>query len=295
MKTIAVGFLERRELLKRRFVRPERYIRKLFYARMGYPLNLACPVTYNEKLQWLKLYWHNPVLTTLVDKAAVKDYVAEKIGREYIIPTIGLWERPQEIDWEALPRQFVLKCTHDSGGLVICRDKESFDRGAAVRVLKKSLRHNYYYEGFEWPYKNVKPRILAEPYLEDVATKELRDYKFFCFDGEVKALFVATDRGKAGEDVKFDFFDAEYNHLPIKQGHENAATPPQRPAHFEQMKQLAATLSKDFPHVRVDFYEANGQVYFGEMTFFHHGGWTKFDPAQWDYTFGEWLKLPADV
>ena len=292
IKQFALSLLERKELIKRKLIDPEKYIKTLFYQRTGYPLNLDNPRTYNEKLQWLKMYWHNPILTTLVDKYAVKDFVKERIGEQYVIPTIGVWDKVSDIDWNKLPNQFVLKSTHDSGGLVICKDKSQLDRRSAIKKLKKSMANNYYYYGYEWPYKNVVPRIIAEPYLEDPETRELRDYKFFCFNGVVRALFIATDRNKEGVDVKFDFFDEEFNHLPFKQGHENASILPVKPHCFEEMKVLATTLSRGFPHVRVDFYEVDGHVYFGEMTFFHHGGWTKFDPERWDEVFGSWLTLP---
>ena len=293
IKQLGLFFLERIELIKRRIVNPEKYVKTLFYQRMGYPLNLECPRTYSEKLQWLKLYWHLPILTTLVDKYAVKEYVRKKIGDQYIIPTIAVWNRISDIRWNELPNQFVLKCTHDSGGLVICKDKAQLDRRQAIHRIKKSLSDNYFYFGYEWPYKNVKPRIIAEQYMEDSVTKELRDYKFFCFNGRVKALFIATDRNVTGKDVKFDFFDEYFNHLPFKQGHENAAIMPQKPVCFEEMKRLASQLSEGFPHVRVDLYEVDGRVYFGEMTFFHNSGWTKFDPEKWDDIFGSWLSLPS--
>lgn len=292
LKQISLPLLEKVELTKRRFVNPERYIPKLFYKRMGYKLNLDNPHTYNEKLQWLKLYWHEPILTTLVDKYLVKEYVSERIGSKYVIPTIGIWKKVKDIEWDTLPTQFVMKCTHDSGGVVICTDKYHFDKKAAINKLRKSLAANYYYFGYEWPYKHVEPKIIAEPYLIDSETQELRDYKFFCFEGVVKALFVATDRNTPGVDVKFDFFDENFKHLPIKQGHENAVIPPKCPVCFEEMKTLATVLSKGFPQVRVDFYEADGNVYFGEMTFFHHGGWTKFDPNEWDEIFGSWVNIP---
>ena len=277
---------------KRHFVDPEKYLQKMFYKRMGYELNLQNPQTYSEKLQWMKLYDHNPLYTKLVDKYEVKQYVSDTIGSQYIIPTIGVWDRVRDIDFDMLPNQFVLKCTHDSGGLVICKDKNSLDIKKAQKTLKKSLNRNFYYMGFEWPYKNVKPRIIAEQYMEDSKTNELRDYKFFCFDGIVKALFIATERQKEGEDVKFDFFDADFNHLPFRQGHENAEKVPEKPVCFEEMKRLASILSKKIPQVRVDFYEVDGSLYFGEITFFHHGGWTPFEPKEWDYIFGEWLSLP---
>ena len=286
--------LEDKEYWKRHFVDPEKYVPKMFFKRVNYKLNLDNPQTYNEKLQWLKLYDHNPLYTTLVDKYEVKQYVADKIGPQYVIPTLGVWDSVKDIDFDKLPNQFVLKCTHDSGGLVICKDKSKLNIAKAKRVLRKSLRRNFYYMGFEWPYKNVKPRIVAEEYMEDTKTKELRDYKFFCFDGEVKALFIATERQKEGEDVKFDFFDADFNHLPFRQGHENAAVLPEKPLRFDDMKVLAAKLSKDIPQVRVDFYEVDGRIYFGEMTFYHHGGWTKFDPKDWDMKWGELIKLPAN-
>ena len=204
----------------------------------------------------------------------------------------GPWNHFDEIDFDALPNQFVLKCTHDSGGLVICRDKKTLDMTAANKKINESLRRNYYLHTREWPYKNVKPRILAEQYLEDEKTKELRDYKFFCFDGEPKVLFVATDRQSKQEETKFDFFDMEYNHLDIRNGHPNADVPPEKPRAFEGMRALAAQLSKDIPQVRVDFYEVNGQVYFGELTFFHWSGKVPFEPTKWDGVFGEWIRLP---
>lgn len=281
------------EYHKRHFVNPEKYIFRMFRKRMGCELNLDNPKTFSEKLQWMKLYDHNPLYTQLVDKYEVKQYVKDKIGEQYIIPTLGCWDSVEDIDFDSLPNQFVLKCTHDSGGLVICKDKMKLDVKKAKKKLKKSLGRNYYYMGFEWPYKNVKPRIIAEQYMEDSKTQELRDYKFFCFAGVVKAMFIATERQKEGEDVKFDFFDADFNHLPFKQGHEHAAVTPAKPKCFDEMKNQASVLSKGLPQVRVDFYEVDGRVYFGEMTFFHHGGWTRFEPEEWDTTFGEWIVLPS--
>ena len=295
MRKLIIGILEKIELAKRHFVDPEKYIPHMFEVRMGRLPDLVNPQTYNEKLCWMKLYYHNPLFTRLVDKYEVKNYVAEKIGKQYIIPTLAVWDRVADIEWDKLPNQFVLKCTHDSGGLVICRDKSKLDVSAAKKKLSSSLKKNYYFYGFEWPYRDVKPRIIAETYMEDTKTQELRDYKFFCFDGEVKALFIASERQKVGEDVKFDFFDADFNHLPFRQGHENAPVIPEKPECFDEMKRLAAVLSEGLPHARVDFYEVDGRIYFGEITFFHHGGWTKFDPEEWDYTFGNWIKLPKKL
>lgn len=252
-------------------------------------LDLKNPVTFNEKLQWLKLYDRRPEYTQMVDKIAAKEYVAERIGEEYIIPTLGAWESFDEIDFDTLPDQFVLKCTHSSGDAVVCKDKSKLDKEKAKEVLEKSLHKDFYIISREWPYKNVKRLIFAETYVEDEVTKEAADYKFFCFDGEVKALFIATDRP---HDTRFDFFDTEFNHLPIVNGHPNSDKKIEKPANYDLMLKLASELSKGIPHVRVDLYEINGKVYFGELTFFHYAGFVPFKPASWDKTFGDWLTLP---
>lgn len=270
----------------------KKFLKLEYYACMGERLNLENPETYNEKLQWLKLYDRKAEYTTMVDKYSVKEYVADKIGEEYIIPTLGVWDAFDEINFDSLPNQFVLKCTHDSGGLVICKNKSGFDIQKAKEKIEKSLKRDYFYVHREWPYKNVKKRIIAEKYMEDAETSELRDYKFFTFDGKVKALFIATDRQNEVEETKFDFFDEEYNHLDIRNGHPNATRIPQKPQNFELMKELAQKLSEGIPHVRVDFYEVNGKVYFGELTFTHWSGLVAFEPKKWDYTFGSWITLP---
>jgi hypothetical protein len=254
-------------------------------------LDLQNPITYNEKLQWLKLYDRDPLYTRLVDKYEVKQYVADKIGEEYIIPTFGVWTTADAIDISSLPDQFVLKGTHDGGSVYLCKDKASFNIENAKKKMAFALKRNYYWHGREWPYKDVQPRIIAEAYMEDEETEELRDYKFFCFDGVVKALFIASDRQKP-VDTKFDFFDADGNHLDIKQGHPNADVPPRLPENFELMKELASVLSKGFPQLRVDFYEVNGKVYFGELTFSHFDGMVPFIPEKWDEIFGSYIQLP---
>lgn len=269
------------------------FLKKLFKACMHKELNLEDPQTYSEKLQWLKLYNRRPYYPSLVDKYEVKEFVSKVIGKEFIIPTIGVWNNFDEIDFTELPDQFVLKTTNGGGstGVVICKDKNIFDYKSAKKKLNKSM-HSHVDMG-EWPYKNVTPRIIAEQYMEDKETGELRDYKFFCFDGVVKALFIATDRGVVGDQPKFDFYDADFNHLPFKQGHPHQKNKKiHKPDNFELMKELAAKLSKGEPHERIDLYEINGKVYFGEITFFHFGGIEPFDPEEWDYTFGSWLNLP---
>lgn len=220
--------------------------------------------TYNEKLNWLKLHDHNPLYTTLVDKYEAKKYIARIIGNEYIIPTLGVWNSFDDIDFDRLPNQFVLKCTHDSEGLVIVKDKSKLDKKAAKEKIEAALKQNFYYIGREWPYKNVKPRIIAEQYMEDHVDGELRDYKFFCFDGEPKAMFIASDR--ASDCVKFDYYDLQFNHLDIKQKYPHAQKRLRKPITFEKMIEFSKVLSKGYPHVRVDFYEVDGHLYFGESS-----------------------------
>lgn len=267
------------------------YIQLDYFSGMKCFPDLKHPKTYNEKLQWLKLNDKHEEYTRLVDKYEVKKYVSGILGEDVIIPTLGVWDRFEEIDFEKLPQQFVLKTTHDSGGVVVVKDKKQLDLKAAKKKLEKSLKHNYYYEHREYPYKNVKPRIIAEKFMVDESGTELKDYKFFCFDGEVKFLFVATDRPL---DTRFDFFDAQFNHLPFKQGHPLAKKEIKKPDNFEEMKRIASILSKDIPHVRVDLYNINGLIYFGELTFFHFAANVPFEPAEWDEKIGSWLKLSCD-
>ncbi len=274
---------------------PDKMFIKLMYRlKMGKKLNLNNPQTYNEKIQWLKLYNRKPEYTMMVDKYAVKDYAASIIGTDYIIPTIGVWDKPEDIEWSKLPNQFVLKTTHGGGntGVVICRDKNTFDKENAISRLRMSMKQDIYRELKEWPYKNVPKRIIAEHYVTpDSITNDLPDYKFFCFDGVVKALFIGTERQTGN--VKFDYYDAEFNHLDLIQEHPMSGKEQKKPANFEEMKQVAAKLSKGIPHVRIDLYNVNSKVYFGEMTFYHHGGIVPFHPEKWDYEFGSWIKLPA--
>lgn len=276
---------------------PDKAFLKLkFRLRMGKKLNLKDPQTFSEKLQWLKLYDRRPEYTVMVDKVRAKEYVASKLGEEYIIPTLGVWDDPDKIDFDALPDRFVLKCNHNSGvGMYICKDKSKMDVEKVKANLRKGLKENYFILNREWPYKDVPRRILAEKFIDPVpGLNDLPDYKFFCFDGEVKGLFIATDRQNPNEEVKFDFFDADFNHLPFRQGHENANNTPQKPRNFELMKQAAAKLSKGIPQVRIDFYEVGDKVLFGELTFFHFSGMMPFRPEEWDKRFGDMLTLPGE-
>ena len=269
----------------------EKFIRKKWKSVYGTEIDLDNPKTFNEKLQWLKLHDRKPEYTTMVDKYLVKNYVAKLIGEEYIIPTLGVWDSYDEIDFDSLPEKFVLKCTHDSASVKVIKDKNKIDHTQLKKYFKRKLRCNYYYVAREWPYKNVKPRIIAEKYMEDLETKELSDYKFFCFYGKPKLFYIATERLTSSE-PKFDFFDMDYNHLPFINGHPNAKKIPEKPDSFEMMIDFAKYLSKNIPCVRIDFYETHGKVYFGEFTFYHMGGFTPFDPEEWDERIGSMLELP---
>ncbi|GKX31761.1 glycosyl transferase [Vallitalea longa] len=266
------------------------YLKLIYRGKMKKKLRFQNPKTFNEKLQWLKIYDRNPSYTQLVDKYDVRKYIARIIGEKYLIPLIGVWNRFEDIDFSKLPNQFVLKCNHDSGGLVICKNKSKLDIEAAKRKINKSLKRNYYYLGREWPYKNVKPKIICEKYMVDESGTELKDYKFFCFDGEPKALFVATDRDI---DTRFDFYDTEFKHLPFMQHYKNGIKKIVKPVGFNEMVELASKLSKNIPHVRVDFYDIKGKIYFGELTFYHFSGFEKFEPEKYDEIFGSWIKLPS--
>ncbi|MCQ2160846.1 MAG: glycosyl transferase [Bacteroidales bacterium] len=265
------------------------YLTLKYRVIFGASINWKNPKTYSEKLQWLKLYGYKPEYSDYVDKIKVKSFVASTIGEEYVIPTLGIWDSGSDIDFTNLPEKFVLKCNHDSGAVIICSDKRQLNEDSARLAMNKQLKTNYYLKGRETPYKFVKKQVFAEQYIHDKATDELIDYKFYCFDGVPRLLLIATDRKT---DVKFDFFDMDFNHLNIKRGHENATKMIDQPKNFGLMKDIASRLSTGIPHVRVDLYEANGKVYFGEMTFYPSSGFTPFEPGDWEYKLGEWITLP---
>ena len=252
-------------------------------------LHISNPKTYNEKLQWLKLNDFHPEYSDLVDKYKVKGYVEKMIGVEHVIPTLGVWNRFEEIDFTSLPQQFVLKTTHDSGGVYIIKDKHEMDLEQARKVIQRSLNHNYFYVHREYPYKNVAPRIIAEKYMVDESGTELKDYKIFCFDGVPKIIQVDYDRFS---EHKRNLYDTEWNRLPFTlkfptDWNREIA----KPEGLQEMLDIASKLSLGIPHVRVDLYHINGKVYFGELTFFHGSGHEKFTPEEWNYKVGEWLNI----
>lgn len=272
------------------------YLSLKFKMKMGKWPNIRHPRTFNEKLQWLKIHDHNPEYTKMVDKFTAKKWAAGIIGIDYIIETIGVWNSPDKIDWDSLPQQFVLKITHGGGGngIVICRDKNSLNKLQVIESLKKAMSLNLYKYNKEWPYKNIQPRIIAEKLLYDEKNPEdvLRDYKIYCFNGKMEFMLISNER--SNKHAKFDYFDRDFKHLPFKQGGEHFDGVINRPANFELMIMLAEKLSKGIPHVRVDFYDVNGHVYFGEMTFFDSSGFAAFEPEEWDYRYGELIKLPTN-
>lgn len=260
---------------------------------LGYKVDFEQPRTFNEKLQWLKLHDRKALYTQLVDKYEVRKYVAEKIGDEHLIPLLGgPWDSVDEIDFDSLPSQFVLKTTHDCGGIVICTDRSCFDIEKAKAKLSKHLKRTYYCGNREWPYKNVKPRIIAEQYMSDGFGRGLRDYKWYCFNGEPKYMLIVADRFTGGAKKNVANFDMNFELLPFQNSGAVYNRELTKPATFDEMKEIAKQLSSGIPHVRVDLYEVDGKVFFGELTFYDSSGTARFDPPEWDEIIGSWLELP---
>lgn len=286
-ETIILG-LGRRGLLN--FLTDKQYLDIVYRMTFDRKLDLSKPVTFNEKLQWLKINDHNPLYVQLVDKATVKEYVEKMIGAEYIIPTIGRWSSVEDIDFDGLPDKFVLKCNHDSGGVVVCKDKNTLDIISAKNKLDKCMNINGFNYGREWPYKNVKPCIIAESYIENESLGDLRDYKFFCFSGKVRCFKIDYDRFTKH---KANYYDPEGNLLPFTEVSFSVDVRPdiELPKALNKMMYLSEKLSAGFSFVRVDFYETDEKIYFGEMTFYPASGLGKFTLDEWDYKLGEWLNL----
>lgn len=268
------------------------YLKKLYKARMGKELDLKHPKTFNEKLQWLKLHDRKPIYTTMVDKYAVKKYVADIIGEEYIIPTLGVWDSFDDIDFKNLPNKFVLKCTHDSGGVYICKDKTTLNIDSLRVFFKERMSRNYYKRGREWPYKNVKPRIIAEKYIDTLSEGGIIDYKFFCFNGKPIVFQLIQDRPS----FSVDYYDCEFKHIPITKYHHylNSKKENVKPENFEKMVKIAEELAKDRTFVRVDLYNIESAIHFGEYTFYPGSGLQAFDPEEWDRKLGDMIHLPCD-
>lgn len=270
-----------------------KYIRLKYYSKMGCFPDLKNPLTFNEKIQWLKLHDHNPQYTILADKYLVKQYIADKLGEDHVIPLLGVWKHATDIKFETLPEQFVLKCNHDSGKVYICRDKSRFDKERAVEELEKALRVNCYLSDREWSYKDIPRCVIAEKYMEDKSQCTLKDYKFYCFNGEPKFLYVSEGLENQST-AKMSYVTLEWKLAPFQRtDYARLDSIPDPPVNFEKMVNYARLLSESIPFVRVDFYEINEQIYFGEMTFYPAGGHSKFDPPEWDKIIGGWLDLSA--
>ena len=271
---------------------PSKLLLKIqFRFKFGEKLDLQNPKTFNEKMQWLKLYGNLEKHTNLVDKFEVREYIAETIGEEFLIPLLGVWDKFEDIDFDKLPNRFVLKCTHDSGSVLICKDKITFNKEDAMNKLNKHLKQNFYYAYREPQYKNVRPRIICEKYMVDDSGEELKDYKFFCFDGEPKIIQLNYDRFI---DHKLNYYDSKWNYIPIKliPHPTDINRVINKPNNLEQMLKFARILSRNISFVRVDVYSINDNIYFGEMTFTPNSGFKKFEPHEFDLEMGSWLKLP---
>lgn len=272
---------------------PDRWYLKWKYKRVfGEVLNLHHPLKFSEKIQWLKLYDRKEIYHHLVDKYEVKSIIAKVIGDKYIIQTLGVWDKFSDIDFSKLPKQFVLKCTHDSASITICQDKDVFDKKEIEwKYDHIFMRRDYYhFENKQWAYKGIKPRIIAEEFIEDDKFECLADYKFYCFGGNARCVYVTINRFS---NLSVSMYDMEWKKMPFEHIHPNLGENIPKPMNLSLMKDLAEKIARfiDNPFVRVDFYETKGLVYFGEVTFYPEGGMGMFKPEEWDYILGSWIKL----
>jgi hypothetical protein len=277
-------------LVPHRLLSDRIYLKAQYFLKTGQKLNFDNPLLFNEKIQWLKLYDRHPEYSAMVDKYEVRKYVTQTIGEEYLIPLLGVWNTFDEIPFDTLPDEFVLKCTHDSGSIVICQNERTFDLTKNHNFFKNRLAINYYWKNREWVYKNIKPRIIAEKLMIDESGFELKDYKIFCFNGEPKIIQVDSGRFT---DHKRNFYSPEweYQHFSLKYPTDPHITI-EKPEPLELMLDLAGKLSAGKIHVRVDLYVIKSKIYFGELTFYHESGYGRFDPPEWNKVFGDWMILP---
>lgn len=274
-----------------KFLPDELYLRICFRIRLGYPLDLHAPRTFNEKIQWLKLHDQRPEYQQLVDKLAVRDYIQSRVGEQYLIPLLGIWDRAEDVDFSSLPNQFVLKCTHDSGSRVICQDKSELDQKVVRKKLARRLRRNYFWAGREWPYKNVTPRIIAEQYIANADGSPLVDYKFLCFNGEPKFIEAHFDRSSA---LRINTYDLDWNLLPyyaVDCPNDPVRAVP-RPGRLDEILAFVKRIIPPCPHVRVDTYLPDNRIYFSEFTFYSGSGFYAFRPEQFDRIQGDLIVLP---
>lgn len=273
-----------------KWIPDEAFLKLLYWAELDRKLDLDNPILFSEKLQWLKLHDRNPVYTALVDKVLVKDIIADKIGAEFVIPTLGVWNKAEQIDFDSLPNSFVLKCNHDSGGVVICKDKEMFDKSAAIDKLTTHMKRNAYSSSREWPYKHISKKIMAEELLCDPEHSELIDYKFYCFNGVPAFCQVIQNRSK---DETIDFYNMDWEHQPFTGLgiHSKQGSPIAKPLDFEKMVDIAQRLADGIRFVRIDLYNISGRIYFGEFTLYPKSGLGRFSPDEWNDLMGKMIKL----
>lgn len=273
----------------------EFFLKNLFNARMGYDLDLENPMTLCEKLQWLKLFDRNPLYTTMVDKYEVKKYVEEVIGSQYVIPALGVWDKFTDIDFNKLPNRFVLKWTHDSGSIVVIQNKAELNQNEIKTKLDERMGQNYFYFKREWPYKNVKPRIIAEAYIDTLGKPDSIEYKVTCFNGKVGFVTICKGIAHSSFDVRTnDSYTVNFEHMPWYAYYKNSTDEIRKPECWNELISLSEKLAVNIPYVRVDWYIEDGQLYFGEMTFYTWGGFIEFTPPEWDLKLGECLRLPKN-
>ena len=265
------------------------YLKMQYRANLGKKLNLKNPSTFNEKLQWLKLYNRNTKFVAMVDKYAVREYISQRIGEEYLVPLIGVWNKAEDIDFSMLPQQFVLKCNHDSGSVIVCKNKDAEDKNAIVEKLKAKLNRDMFYWSREWPYKHISRKIICEKYMQDLRFETLNVYKILNFNNGDQIIQVIQDDKTPNESI--DYFDAEWNRLEMKQNFPNSKAPLEKPKTLNIMLELGSKLSEGFPFLRTDFYEVNGRVYFSEFTFFSDAGMCRFVPEKWDEELGSRIDI----
>lgn len=271
------------------------YLKLMYWLRLRKKLNLKNPRRFTEKLQWLKLNYRDPVMTRMVDKYEVKKWIAEKIGSQYVIPLLGVYNSFEEIDFDALPERFMLKTTHDSGGGVFC-DKRTLNKKAVRKIINSSLHRDYWKYGREWGYKDVPRRIIAEQYEESLGKPDSIEYKLTCINGECRMITICTGIPHSTNDVrKNDHFDKNWNRLPFYVDYENTNKEFEKSPIIEEMIALSEKLTKGIPQVRVDFYLIRDQIYFGEFTFYTHAGFMSYQPDEWDYIMGGWFELPPKL
>ena len=271
-----------------RFIPDIPYLKMVYWIKTGKKLNLNPPITFCDKMNWLKLYDVHPEYTDLADKIKVREHVKSILGKDICIPLLGWWDNYDAIDFNSLPNEFVLKCNHDSGSVKVIHDKEQIDHKALKKFYTARLKENSFVDGREYPYRDIKPCILAEKYMVPDGSNDIEDYKFFCFNGEPVILVVATDRST---DCKFDFYDMDFNHLDIVNIHPQSGRIIEKPKSFEEMKEIARKLSAGMKFVRMDLYEIEGKVYFGEYTFYHAGGFWPMHPDEWEIRLGDLIKI----